>query len=660
MAEALPENKLSALNLPQFQPKGQLHIVSDLFTYTYKYLFKINSHLYPFKNKFFLRHGTVVLLLFIAAFFVFIMYLWVLPLLYVAWLFYAYHTSRNEGGGIFTARRFSNFTKGRDVKLQNGKIFKAPARITRAKLNPTSSLPKEVKEITHEYFSKEKTKPFPPLNQVTNKKQKLSDYSDEYRLKLIDDAYNLFGFVTEGNDIFLSKGKLTDDEFELKKLQYLERLVYPDEVWRVALAEPVANPIDRNVRSIMFMDILQLGFWQYVVSDIRSGFRWIFLSIGSILRLTINKLFYSKVAPSPDYSSLIAEFLIETSYSLQYFNTYKLNPGANTVAIFLFNNFSFIDNYGELVYFSKLAVHVDIVTRKAINLNFYNYETLDDMSVKIIKDPKFPFTVTYSGNDKKKATKTDIEYGPIGENLRDALTVLYYYFSVYGHPKLHAFANWASVSDCKIPNYSELSRLSSITTQYNYFGFSRGPVDFPLVYQMAATFGIIPASPLLKNYSTMADAMRLAFVESVSDGLDDHRQIYSMMEYSDFVYFINVARLTFKKIFDKHLAEKLVNIGIDPRISEPLFIGSVFHSLDHFNLKRVGLDPLWVSPDSKSNYLVAGAVSVIVAASNTDDLPLQLSTRIKHIQTEFHQEFYHEARKINPYFAEFMDGCICK
>ena len=126
-----------------------------------------------------------------------------------------------------------------------------------------------------------------------------------------------------------------------------------------------------------------------------------------------------------------------------------------------------------MVYFKKLIIHVDNVTRNAIKLNFYNYETVDG-KVVIHKDPQYPFyyefTNTVRGDpiyiNKSAEYDSPKQYGPLQDNLRDALSVLYHYFSIYGHPKIHAFANCASMTDFNIPGYSSVLKFE-IIRNYN-------------------------------------------------------------------------------------------------------------------------------------------------------------------------------------------------
>tara|TARA_B100000475_G_scaffold186494_1_gene156021 strand:+ start:181 stop:468 length:288 start_codon:yes stop_codon:yes gene_type:complete len=91
------------------------------------------------------------------------------------------------------------------------------------------------------------------------------------------------------------------------------------------------------------------------------------------------------------------------------------------------------------------------------------------------------------------------------------------------------------------------------------------------------------------------------------------------------------------------------------------FLGTVMHSLDHFNYTRFlspwALLAMEVSPRLETLRAIQGVVRCMLS----DDLPCVLFAReYKDSPMGFHREVYRIAREIDPFLAARMQTCIIK
>lgn len=491
----------------------------------------------------------------------------------------------------------------------------------------------------------------PALAHPINNKR--DGFTTEEKSDLIRRA-EVFGFVCNGSNDSTIPDELTYDTTTLKngglssdavrkndendpvfnrKYEMLQRLVYPKKVWRHELT--VEEKKAKGIVDFWEMDTLGVDLWQYINGYLTVGVNINVCAIVGFIKIifrTYLKVFGCNRLPKAKfYDSQACELILETSISLGYFNHFQETVGGVDIGIHVFDEFPTINNDGEKVVIDKVVIRFDRKQRVIIDSKFYTFQP-DSIEVKEVKNV----------------------------SSRDIYCIFYCWLAVVMHPKLHAFANWGTTADYDIPDSQALQKSSEITIQYNYFGFSTGPPGFAGIHETGKYFHVFPKEIDTKHY--VGGFVNLVKA-GLSTGIDTHGQLVHLYGISDFAYFIGQTRHIFAQSFGfegDDLRQKMEKFGLDPDLNEPLFVGTIMHSIDHFNAKRVGYDPLWLEAESHE-YLFMGTIARITALGFTDDLPLTIyPTRMKDNKFSFYQRVYRGAKVVNSYLADNMDTCICK
>ncbi|CAE6914057.1 unnamed protein product [Symbiodinium natans] len=130
------------------------------------------------------------------------------------------------------------------------------------------------------------------------------------------------------------------------------------------------------------------------------------------------------------------------------------------------------------------------------------------------------------------------------------------------HPMLHAFSNWAANPESPDPT---VRKYSIGTVLYNYYGVNAFANWCDLGYWLGVC-------------NVDAERFRTLISSCLVHGVPPHADIKKLKDHSHFVNFLLPVRRRFLSLFRKHQADFP---GID---GEALFLATVVHPLDHYNL----------------------------------------------------------------------------
>ena len=223
--------------------------------------------------------------------------------------------------------------------------------------------------------------------------------------------------------------------------------------------------------------------------------------------------------------------------------------------------------------------------------------------------------------------------------LTDLVALLCHAIAADQHPKVHAYANWGiDPSDRVCHPY--LRRMSVCTTLYNHFGLSNAPWIMGLV---------------LRSKGAERELLRV-FEDSLTRPPPSHAEVRQLVRHSRLVRFIVELRGPFMRVFAEQRSAFPESYS-----AEAYFLGTVVHSLDHFNYVR-HVDP-WVlvampvSPELET----LRRMQCVVRYMLSDDLPgILFATTFRDAPMAFHKQVYSTGRRIDPQLAAQMQTCIVK
>lgn len=239
-------------------------------------------------------------------------------------------------------------------------------------------------------------------------------------------------------------------------------------------------------------------------------------------------------------------------------------------------------------------------------------------------------------------TKRAIHKATLNESqlpLADLVALLCHAIAADQHPKVHAYANWGIDPSDRIC-HPYLRRMSVVTTLYNHFGLSNAPWIMRLV---------------LRSKGAGRELLSV-FEDSLTRPPPSHAEVRQLVRHSRLVRFIVELRGPFMRVF----AEQRSNFP-ESYSAEAYFLGTVVHSLDHFNYIR-HVDPwalvaMRVSPALETLRRIQCVVRYMIS----DDLPgIVFARDFKDAPMAFHRQVYQAGRRIDPQLAAQMQTCIVK
>ena len=149
-------------------------------------------------------------------------------------------------------------------------------------------------------------------------------------------------------------------------------------------------------------------------------------------------------------------------------------------------------------------------------------------------------------------------------DMEDLVILLSHIFSLYMHPKLHAFSNWGlepaiDEGSPKSPTAKVNQRMSVISVVYNHFGFKGSPEIFAFVCGEG-----------------VGHAASNVFEQALADPPPVHSHIKFLYKCSRLVRFLLPMRRVVFELLQEHRNE--FPRAINP---EAFFLNTVLHSLDH-------------------------------------------------------------------------------
>lgn len=223
--------------------------------------------------------------------------------------------------------------------------------------------------------------------------------------------------------------------------------------------------------------------------------------------------------------------------------------------------------------------------------------------------------------------------------LTDLVALLCHAIAADQHPKVHAYANWGiDPSDRVCHPY--LRRMSVCTTLYNHFGLSNAPWIMGLV---------------LRSKGAERELLRV-FEDSLTRPPPSHAEVRQLVRHSRLVRFIVELRGPFMRVFAEQRSAFPESYS-----AEAYFLGTVVHSLDHFNYVR-HVDP-WVLVAMRVSPALETLrrVQCVVRYMLSDDLPgILFATTFRDAPMAFHKQVYSTGRRIDPQLAAQMQTCIVK
>ncbi len=192
--------------------------------------------------------------------------------------------------------------------------------------------------------------------------------------------------------------------------------------------------------------------------------------------------------------------------------------------------------------------------------------------------------------------------------------------------------------------FCSLSQIGLITVMFNDFG------DFyPVLVYILAKVG-------LQRHDN-SEVIRQCFSYGIHTGIPFHGNIVELSPHSQFINFICLTRGKFLRMFTKY-SDEFKNIK--RRHAEAVFVGSVIHSLDHYNMSRFIPDFMMLNTKS-TDFSSMQDTTRIVRSCFVDDLPfvgLLFRHKMKRSSIAFYREFHAFARQIDSELANEMDVCI--
>jgi len=284
--------------------------------------------------------------------------------------------------------------------------------------------------------------------------------------------------------------------------------------------------------------------------------------------------------------------------SMQVIHFVDFTDGEQQIATFAWNNFETVDSNYELSVAPFLRIDIDLTAKR-------------------MKD-------AFLGTRKLTA--------------QEAYILLAFNGVSHAHPKIHALANWGVNPQSSQPFFRW---MSVVTVMYNYFGFS----TFVRIAAFWRAVGFLKF-----DYARFGDCVRLG----VEEGINPHSNIKKLMYHSPAVHFIVSMRNCFMQLFDQYRDEFL---GVD---GEPLFAGTILHSLDHDMYAENVKDILWLDSSHPEFGFMAEAAQMTRVAF-VPELPLLPFNRKFYNATHpFYRKVYEHAVTVNPWFADRMDTCIIR
>ena len=144
----------------------------------------------------------------------------------------------------------------------------------------------------------------------------------------------------------------------------------------------------------------------------------------------------------------------------------------------------------------------------------------------------------------------------------------------------------------------------------------------------------------------------------MSKGVRPHDHIVKLARHSETIRFVLKLRPVFIRLF-RQLCDKDPDAfpGID---CEALFAGSVLHSLDHSMTEHIIPDEVFLDGVSPRFGQIVEFLQVALFALNRDLPGLPWRPKCRDSTHAFFKAVYDRAHKINPTYADLLDGCIIK
>ena len=177
---------------------------------------------------------------------------------------------------------------------------------------------------------------------------------------------------------------------------------------------------------------------------------------------------------------------------------------------------------------------------------------------------------------------------------------------------------------------------------YNYYGYNGFPAS---VVPLLSRLGLF-------HPNLTPTAMRSCFDPGIAAGIPEHSRVVSLTRFSTLTNFLVRLRPHFHRAFAKH-KHLFPNADV-----EALFVGTIIHSLDHFNYEQI-TDPILL--DENDTVLGETArILQVVRASFVPDIPVPFTHRYKDSKHPFYASVYEKARELNRSLSDEMDTCIIK
>lgn len=301
--------------------------------------------------------------------------------------------------------------------------------------------------------------------------------------------------------------------------------------------------------------------------------------------------------------------------------------------------------FAELLVESSMAAHVTKVVHDD-NGGIVGHFRIEDAAIlggkgtknELAKWGVFEATVDLKARLLVQATFDGEEMTP-----EDAFCVLSSEASNHIHPQLHAYANWGVCHDYD-GVHSYLRRASIVTVIYNDMGFRGGATGVELLHSLGVCKHA--TGPGFKS-----------IVNGVRSGMADHKHVHDLMPYSKYVSFVVKVRRFFLHHFENYKNDFGAHVS-----GEAVFIGSLFHSIDHsqFNYLHCAADYVSVDKDKTAALAEVGRAVVSSLSGKVRIAPWLLGMTARTSQHPLFRETYQFAKRIDLRMANNMECCILK
>ncbi|CAJ1407493.1 unnamed protein product [Effrenium voratum] len=373
-----------------------------------------------------------------------------------------------------------------------------------------------------------------------------------------------------------------------------------------AVSQLSLGSLDSNIAGQLDMDHVHLSFEPFLWGRVFIGLgAWVSMIFGGkdtpgVLRYGLMQLLrrLGLCCKVQDPAKTCAELLLETTLAI-YVQSVTADPTIDAIAKFVIPDVPHFAEKGAKLVHKDLVATVHLSCRRLMSASF----------------------------------------GGLTLSADEAMVLLNMACAYLVHPMIHAFGNWATDPDSGNP---VVRRNSIATVLYNYYGVNAFGHWCDLMCLLG--FGNVDA----QRFKTMLESV-------LKQHVPPHPQVKALMPHSKLVSFTVHIRRKFLQLFEHYQHDFP---GID---GEALFLATVVHPLDHFNLITLQhvMDMVCMNPEYDEDLLVVRS-AIMMTSEKLWVTYLAYDFGFAASEHSLFREIYQKAASINKQFADQLECCVMR